>query len=140
MTTSFDPTQEMSALLLGTAIVRLEVTPLDHDEWLIEGYNDHNPESTASGYGNSPLAAVQSMVKNNGRRFMWWNPFSVTLPWLPRIGRGCDENCNRSVWIIVPFLGQFTYFWERVQRPVGSGECAKCLKETEDYRRGRADH
>lgn len=46
-------------------------------------------------------------------RFMYWAPWTVTRPWLPRVGRGCDEWHNKSVLLILPFLGAFIFFWER---------------------------
>lgn len=48
------------------------------------------------------------------RRFMWWNPWSgVTDPWKPRFFRGCDEWHNKSVAVVLPFMGCFIFFWER---------------------------
>jgi hypothetical protein len=41
---------------------------------------------------------------------MWWAPWRTTRPWLPRFFRGTDEWHNRSVAVVVPFLGTFILF------------------------------
>jgi hypothetical protein len=46
-------------------------------------------------------------------RFLYWRPRGVTKPWLPRVFGGVDEHHNRSIAVIVPFLGCLIYFWER---------------------------
>lgn len=44
---------------------------------------------------------------------MYWTPWSVSRPWLPRANSGTDEWHNRSVYVILPFLGGLAFFWER---------------------------
>lgn len=48
-----------------------------------------------------------------GRRFMWWAPWGVTRPWLPRVFPGGDECGNPSVAVVLPFLGCVTVFYGR---------------------------
>jgi hypothetical protein len=43
-------------------------------------------------------------------RFMWWFPWGVTRPWLPRVFKGGDEWCNDSVGFVVPPLGALIVF------------------------------
>ena len=47
---------------------------------------------------------------NIGRRFMYWPPWTVSDPWMPRMKRGGDEWCNPSVQVILPFAGAFIWF------------------------------
>lgn len=47
------------------------------------------------------------------QRFMYWAPWGVTRPWLPRIFRGGDEWHNASIAIVLPFLGCFIFFYEK---------------------------
>lgn len=44
-------------------------------------------------------------------RFMWWFPWSVTRPWLPRVFRGGDEWCNDSLGFVLPPAGALIVFW-----------------------------
>lgn len=46
------------------------------------------------------------------KRFMYWWPWGVTRPWLPRVFRGSDEWHNKSVAIVLPLLGCIIFFWE----------------------------
>lgn len=45
-------------------------------------------------------------------RFMWWAPWKVTRPWLPRVFRGGDEWHNASIAVVIPPLGCFIWFYE----------------------------
>jgi sterol desaturase/sphingolipid hydroxylase (fatty acid hydroxylase superfamily) len=72
---------------------------------------------------------------NIGRRFMWWAPWGVTRPWLPRVFRGSNEWCSRSVAVVLPFLGAFIWFWEPELRTMPCGECwdSMCEEQRADY-------
>jgi hypothetical protein len=71
---------------------------------------------------------------NIGRRFMWWAPWSVTRPWLPRFSaRGGDEFCNDSVTLILPFLGAFIVFWQ--PGPLRDFPCDECWALLDDEAR-----
>jgi hypothetical protein len=67
-------------------------------------------------------------------RFMWWPPWGVTRPWLPRVSsRGGDEWCNDSVTLILPFLGAFIFFWR--PGPMRTMPCAECWDVMQDHQR-----
>lgn len=46
-------------------------------------------------------------------RFMYWSPKTLTHPFRPSVFRGDDEWHNRSIAVILPFVGGFIFFWER---------------------------
>lgn len=56
-------------------------------------------------------------------RFMWWAPWSLTRPWLPRAWRGGDEWCNPAVSLVVPPLGAVHWFWRGRTRVMPCAEC-----------------
>jgi hypothetical protein len=69
------------------------------------------------------IAALPRQV-NIGRRLMWWAPWKVTRPWLPRFSwHGSDEFCNDSVSLILPFAGALIVFWRRHLRTMPCGHC-----------------
>lgn len=67
-------------------------------------------------------------------RFMWWAPWSVTRPWLPRGWLGTDEWCTRAVSVVVPLLGAFHWFYGE-RRTMPCGECWSCMgtEQRADY-------
>lgn len=69
-------------------------------------------------------------------RFMWWYPWTVTRPWLPKIWRGGDEWCNDSACVKVPFLGAFILFWRPGKlrtMPCPEEWDAMCADQQADY-------
>jgi len=47
------------------------------------------------------------------RRLMYWPPWGVTRPWLPRVACGGDEYGNPSVFINGPLTGALIVFYSR---------------------------
>lgn len=43
--------------------------------------------------------------------FFYCAPWHLTRWWWFKVGRGGDEYHNPSVFVILPFLGQFVFFW-----------------------------
>ena len=73
---------------------------------------------------------------NIGRRFMWWPPWALTRPWLPRVSLrgGWNEWCVGSVRLVLPFLGAFIVF----HGPLRDFPCDECWALLDDE--ARADY
>ena len=48
-----------------------------------------------------------------GYRLMWWAPWGLTSPFMPRVWRGGDEYDNPSICLTLPCLGAFIFFYSR---------------------------
>jgi hypothetical protein len=60
-----------------------------------------------------------------GKRACWASRKSTTRMW-PRIQRGADENCNRSITVVLWPLGHLDVWWEPNWRTDADGPCDTC--------------
>jgi hypothetical protein len=69
-----------------------------------------------------------TLLVRGKHRARWSTTRGTTRMW-PRLVRGADENCNRSVSVILWPLGHLDVWWETRWRTDQDGECDTCLDE-----------
>jgi hypothetical protein len=62
-------------------------------------------------------------------RLMYWPPWAVTRPWLPRAELAGDEHCNPSILAVPPLLGAVIVFYGRRWRTEADGPCNDCIAD-----------
>ena len=63
-----------------------------------------------------------------GKRVSWSSRKATTRMW-PRVMLGADENCNRSISVVLWPLGHLDVWWEPKWRTDEDGLCAACVAE-----------
>jgi len=71
-----------------------------------------------------------------GKRVCWSSRKATTRMW-PRVMRGADENCNRSVTVVLWPLGHLDVWWEPTWRT--AGRCDDCVAELAAFTRNYAE-
>lgn len=84
-------------------------------------------ERSGEGYGWSVTLGVR------GRHRVRWNSTKATTPMSPRVRRGADEHCNRSLSFILWPLGHLDWWWEPARSWRTVGACPVCIEAFIDW-------
>lgn len=80
-----------------------------------------------NGYGWSATLLV------GGKHRARWNSTKGTTRMWPQVIRGTDENCNRSVTIVLWPIGHLDIWWEPNWRTDADGPCDECKTFEANY-------